>query len=205
MFSHYSAFQRKLSKLLLTICHPAFLSESFKRHLDVGKTALSHCNSVFLKHHVCYNISVKLFVVGAFWIRRSPTSETHFAEAKKKPEPCDESTCTRFNYHVVWKAVSWVCPDLGKKIFWSRRLESSLLNKFLIIQTQLRSCIIRKGFFGPSLSLRAAPTPLLIMLTTLSPLLRWVPEGSRFTFLFIADPPGFGIELMNWMNDSYIL
>lgn len=66
MFSHYSAFQRKLSKLLLTICHPAFLSESFKRHLDVGKTALSHCNSVFLKHHVCYNISVKLFVVGAF-------------------------------------------------------------------------------------------------------------------------------------------
>ena len=87
MFSHYSAFQRKLSKLLLTICHPAFLSESFKRHLDVGKTALSHCNSVFLKHHVCYNISVKLFVVGAFWIRRSPTSETHFAEAKKNQNP----------------------------------------------------------------------------------------------------------------------
>lgn len=50
-FSYYSIFQRELPRLLPTISHPKFPSESCRSHLDVGRKALSYCNSVFLEHH----------------------------------------------------------------------------------------------------------------------------------------------------------
>lgn len=56
-----------------SLFHPANLSESFKSHVGVG----SYCSNVFLKYHKCYNISEKLLMVWASFIRacKIPTSE----------------------------------------------------------------------------------------------------------------------------------
>lgn len=137
----------------------------------MGWTALIYCNSVFLKYHVGYNISIRLFVVWAFWIRtqRSFNIWDSFNGSKKKnwtlrwihlPQshlPC--SVKCRFS-----------APDLVNEILWGWRLEISLLNKLLdnfIIKTQLTNGTFRKVSFGPSPSLQATPTPP-IMLPTLS-------------------------------------
>lgn len=115
-----------------------------------------YCNNVFLKYHVCCNISMKLFMVWASWIRmyRNPTSEIHLVKAIIL-SPAVESP-------IIFDS----SPDFVNKILWGWRLEIFLLNKLLgnpIIKTQLWNYIFKEDFLNLYPGLWAATIPPLVV------------------------------------------
>lgn len=137
IFSYYSTFGRELPKPL-TLFHPANVSESFESHVGMG----TYCSNVVPKYHKCYNISEKLLMASASFIRtyKNPTSELLWV--KQNNCPICEFTYIETTYQCGWH-LGLKVPQEINKIPWSR--EVSLFNHLPGELTKTAQSLITRG------------------------------------------------------------